>query len=155
MKYVLPLFLLVTVACSTHKKEVKEIEKEKTETVVKDSQTLGKSIHDLITNSKSLNDQQKKELTDILAMNKQRAEELSAESYKYRGVLIKELLTGKATDARIKILESDIERVEKLRLKNTFDTVKKISAIVEKHPHLHDELLEHMMSIEPRGSVTR
>ncbi|MFL5785358.1 MAG: hypothetical protein ACJ76H_12145 [Bacteriovoracaceae bacterium] len=155
MRISLIVLMFVLVSCSTHKKEKKEIEQEASQTQVKDSQTLGTSIHDLINNSKTLSDVQKKELTDILALNKSRAQELSAESYKYRGVLVQELLTGKATDSRIKILEGDIERVEKLRLQNTFETVKKISAIVSKQPEGHKEFAEKMINIESPGSAVR
>lgn len=155
MKYFLAIILLSTLACSTTKKDRKEIEQEKQTTQVNNAQALGQTIHDLIANSTTLNDQQKAQLKEILAANKAKAEELQGESYKYRAVLIKELLTGKSTKSRIRILENDIKKVEKMRLKNTFDTVKKISAIVEKHPALHDELVNHMMNVEGRGSMTR
>jgi hypothetical protein len=146
---------LILSACSSHKKEKAAIEKEAATTNVSDSQGLGKTIHDLISNSKTLNEKQKKELTDILSQNKSKAEALSAESYKYRAVLIRELLTGKATDSSIKILEKTISRIENERLKNTFDTVKKISTIVELHPQLHDDIVNHMMNVDGRGSMVK
>lgn len=152
---VLMLALTLSTACSTRKKEVREIESEKAQTSVEDSQGLGKTIATLIAESKTITDAQKEQLRSIFAENKRRAEELSAESYKYRAVLVKELLTGKATDSRIKILEKDIERIEKLRLQNTFGTVKKISAIVSGHPHHHQAFAEELMNLESRGSLAR
>lgn len=155
MKFLIVLMLIMTGACSTHKKEKLKIEQEKSETQVTDAQSLGQSIQELIANSQTLSDQQKKDLTDILTENKKRADELSAESFKSRAILVKELLSGKATKRRVKILQKDIKRIENLRLKNTFDTVKRISSIVDKHPQLHDGLVEHMINLESRGSVGR
>ena len=104
------------VACSSYKQEKKAVEQEAAQTNVKDAQSLGATIHDLINNSKTLSEEQKKELTEILSANKSKAEELAGESYQYRAVLIKELLSGKAKKSRVRILEKDIARVEKLRL---------------------------------------
>ncbi len=147
------LVLCLAVSCASKKSDEKEIEQEAAQTNVTTSQALGGTIHDAIANSKTLKDAQKEELTKILESNKQRSIELSEQSYKYRAVLIQELLNGKATDARIKILENDIKKIEDLRLKNTFDTVKKVSAIVSSHPDKH-EFAEHLINMEGKGSTS-
>lgn len=148
------LILCLAVSCASKKSVEKEIEQEAAQTNVTTPQALGGTIHDSIANSKTLTDAQKAELTKIIEMNKQKATELSEQSFKYRAVLIQELLNGKATTARIKIIEGDIERVEKLRLKNTFDTVKKISAIVSGHPD-NQEFAQHLINMEGKGSSSK
>lgn len=153
MKYIILAVLVLNVACSSYKKDKKEIMQEKSETTVTDSKSLGMSINELITNSQTLNEQQKTQLIEILAENKKTAESLSEESYKSRGVLVKELLTGKSTKRRIRILQKDIKRIEDLRLKNTFDTVKKISSIVSKNPEHHEDITRHLMN--ERGAIGR
>jgi hypothetical protein len=156
MRIILTILLAsMLISCSSHTREKKEIEQKASTSQVKDSQALGGTINDLISNSKTLSDAQKKQLTDIIAANKKRADELSAESFKYRGVLIQELLSGKSSESRVRILEKDIERIENLRLKNTFDTVKKISAIVSKHPEHHEEITRQLMGVDGRGSSAR
>lgn len=143
------LAFFFAVSCSTHKNEKRKIEKEVSESNVSSPQALGTEINDLIENSKTLTQEQKEELRSILDANKKLAMELSEKSYKYRGVLVNELLSGKADAARVKILENDIEKVEKLRLKNTFDTVKKITRIVKGQPD-NKEFAPHL--IHPEGA---
>jgi Flp pilus assembly protein TadD len=130
------LFLVVAlslVGCAT-KKDKQEIQEKVSHSKVSDAPTLGKSIQDLINNSETLTDAQKKELEKIIEVNKKTAESLTEQSYKYRSVLIQELLSGKVNKKKVKLLKKDIKRVENLKLKNTFDTVEKISKIVSSSP---------------------
>lgn len=148
---VLSLFI---VACSSVKKDKKDIQEKAASSQVTDAKGLGQSIETHIENSKTLTDAQKQELRSILGENKRVADELSAKSFQFRGVLVQELLSGKATKRRIRILEKDIEAVEKLRLKNTFDTVKKISKIVAGQPD-KNEFAQEIIHFEGPPAGTR
>ncbi len=148
------IFSLVLASCASTKKEKAAVQEKVAESTVNSPQSLTLTIEDHIENSQTLTDSQRTELRQIIAENKKVAEELSAESFKNRGVLIQELLTGKSNPKRVKILEREIERIEKLRLKNTFDTVKKISKIVSGQPDLN-QFAEEMTRLENRGSTKR
>lgn len=145
---------LVLVSCSSTSKEKKAVQEKVAASTIDNSQSLGQTIEAHIESSQTLSDAQKMELRNILGENKRLAEELASESYKNRGVLVQELLTGKATARRVKILEKEIERIERLRLKNTFETVKKISKIVSGQPD-RDKFAEEMLIIENRGTSKR
>lgn len=148
MKLTVLLAVLLAFASCASKKEVeKEVQEKAAQSSVSNSQALGGTIHELISSSKTLTDAQKAELTKILDANKKKAEELSEQSFKFRGVLIQELLGGEASQQKIKILKKDIKKVEEARLKNTFDTVEKISAIVSKHPD-NEKYEAHLINIE-------
>ncbi len=148
MKKILPLLLLVTLAsCATQKAEKDIEQKISQEGSTADGATLGKTINDLITSSKTLKPEQKKELEAIIAANKARAEKLANDSYKFRSVLIKELLSGKPNKKEVALLKADIKKIEADRLKNTFDAIEKISNIVSAHPE-HDVYIKHLMSID-------
>ena len=149
MKTVLSLVLLLAVtACSSHKEAKQNVEQKTASETTVTGQSLGTTIQDLIQSSKTLTDAQKKELEGIIANNKQRAEELSAQSYKFRAVLIKELISGKAVNKKeVRILKKNIQKVEGERLKNTFDTVEKISKIVSNEPE-NDKFRESLMQME-------
>lgn len=131
MKALLLLAILTTlVSCAT--KKTKQVVAEK---VAQESTTtpksLGHTIHDLIESSKTLTDAQKTELRSIISKNKETADSLNAESFKYRSVLIKELLSGsKINKKEVYVIKKNIKRIEQAKLKNTFDTVEKITAIV-------------------------
>lgn len=150
MKSVVLALVLTLVGCSSYQKDRKEVQEKVTESNVSNSEALGGTIQDLINNSTTLSEAQKKQLQDILGQNKQKAEELSQESFKFRGVLIGELLSGDPSQKKIKILKKDIKRIEDERLKNTFDTVEKISQIVSKDPD-QKKFADHMLMMEPRG----
>ena len=145
--FFLILALFVVTSCASQKKEEKIVEAEAAQTSVKDSKALGTTINDLITNSKNLTDVQKEEIRKVFQMNKQTAEDLTQKSYSFRGVLIQELLSGKVNQKRVDILKNDIKEVEAARLKNTFDTVEKISALVTDHPE-KAKFAEHMMMMD-------
>jgi hypothetical protein len=141
------LIVAIFVSCASQNAEERDVE-EKAKTVqVADPKGLGNTINELIDTSKTLSEAQKKELRDILAKNKERADDLSAQSYKYRAVLIKELLSGKTNEKEVKILKQDIKKVEEQKLKNTFEAVEKISEIVEGHPQNH-QFVEHLLLID-------
>lgn len=152
--FALIIFSVVLVSCSSTKKEKTSVQEKVASSTINSPQGLSQTIEDHIENSKTLTDEQRVELRKILGDNKTLAEELTAESFKNRGVLIQELLTGKSTPKRVKILEKEIERIERLRLKNTFDTVKKISKIVSGQPDLN-LFADEMLRMEIRGSSKR
>lgn len=131
---VVALSTLILSSCASKKIEKQELQQKAEQSKVTDAKALGGTIEDLIKNSTTLTDAQKEEVTKIMELNKKTAFELTEQSYKYRAVLIEELLSGKSTKRRIKILENDIKRIERAKLKNTFDTVRKISSIISKEP---------------------
>lgn len=145
---------IVLVSCSSTKNEKEAVHQKVAASTVNSPQSLSETIVNHIENSQTLSDSQKTELRAILGENKRLADELMTESFKNRGVLIQELLTGKSTPRRVKILEKEIERIEKLRLKNTFDTVKKISKIISGQPDLN-QFAEEILHMENRGSSKR
>jgi Spy/CpxP family protein refolding chaperone len=141
----LSLIVLATLmSCASKEKRVeREIERKADTSVVTDSKSLGGTIENAIENSKHLTPEQKNKLRNIVANNKSLAESLSQQSYKYRGLLVQELFSDKVNDKKIEIIENDIRKVEQLRLKNTFETVKKMSTILSGHPD-KDEFQEHL-----------
>ena len=147
MNFFLIFSLLLLTNCASQKREQRIIEEKAAHTKVHDSNGLSKEINDLISNSKSLSDIQKKEISRIFLMNKKIAEELTQKSYAFRGVLIQELLSGNVNHKRVEILKKDIKEIETARLKNTFDTVEKISNLLTDHPQ-KDKFAEHMMILD-------
>ena len=130
MKILLPLaFAFFLVSCSTPDNERQIQDQAARETAVSDGTTLGATIQDLIRDSKTLSASQKKELEGIIAVNKSTADALSEKSFKFRSVLIKELLSGKVDSKRLELIKKNIKEVEEAKLQNTFDTVDKISNI--------------------------
>ncbi len=144
--FIVCLVLGLSLSCSTHKKEEKEIQNQVSQTEVSVN-NLGKTIQDLIENSKTLTKDQKTELGKILEINKKRAHELIEESYKFRVVLVKELLSPKMNQKKINMIKSDIKKIEAKRLKNTFLTIEKFTKIISEHPNHHD-FSDHLINIE-------
>ena len=120
MKAIFLLTILFSLSGCASQKEERDINARAKDTQVTDSKGLGNTISDLIQSSKTLSDLQKKELTE--------------QSYKFRAVLIKELLAGNVHKTQIDVIKKDIADIEAARLKNTFDTVDKITNIVSAHP---------------------
>ncbi len=141
--FILMMTFLSLVGCAT-KKDKQEIQDKVANEPITDSKSLGLTIKDLIQSSKTFTDAQKKELEVIMMANKKKAEELTEESYKSRSVLIKELLSGKIDKKKVSLLKKNIKRLEDAKLKNTFETVEKITAIVANHPE-DKEFAEHLM----------
>ena len=136
---------LVLAACST--KELKtEVEAKASQSPVTDSQALGGTIHHAIDSS-TLPEAKKAELRKILEMNKEKAHALVEKSYQYRATLIEELLSGNVDAKKVSILKKDIKKIEAERLKNTFETVEKISNIVQTHPD-KKAFTEHLINID-------
>lgn len=122
------------VSCAS-KQERMEIETKAAQSTVTDSKTLGQSIEKEIQTSSSLSQDQKLKLEKIFTSNKQKAEDLEKESYKFRSVLINELLGDETLDQKkIKIIKNNIKKIEKQRLTNTFETIEQISEVVSGSP---------------------
>jgi hypothetical protein len=153
MNVMLSLILLVTLTSCASKNQNRDIKAKAEASTVSDSKALGTTIHDLINNSKTLTASQKTELQDLLAVNKKRAEELTEKSYQFRSIMIKELLSGKVKQNNIRLIKNNIKKIEAAKLKNTFDTVEKITAIVAAHPD-NAQFAEHLIQIE-RPATTR
>ena len=145
---------LFLVSCSTHKKVKREVREDAAQSSVNSSEKLKESIHELIDHSDSFTAEQKAQLHKLFDENKKRALELTAESYKFRGVLVKELLSGSSSRARVTALKKNIERIEQLRLKNTFDTAKAITDIVKSHPE-EDDFAPHIINFEGSPQMLR
>lgn len=147
MKMILSVFILVALTGCASKKE-KEVRKAVAqEKTVSDGKTLGNTIQELISSSSTLTDAQKQELTNIIAVNKSTAESLSEESFKFRAVLIKELLSGNVDKKKVSVLKKGIKNIEAKKLKNTFDTVEKISSMVSKQPD-HDAFADGLIMMD-------
>jgi len=132
--YSILLVALLTMSCASHEDAKDSVKEDVSKTTVTDPQTLDDTINETIRSSQSLTDAQKQDLENIFAANKKKATELGEESYKYRAVLVHELLSGKINKKKVGILKKDIKKIEDLRIKNTFDTIDKISAIVFSKP---------------------
>lgn len=141
--FILMMTLLSLVSCAS-KKDKQDIQDKVASEPITDSKSLGLTVKDLIQSSKTFTDAQKKELELIMMANKKKADELTEESYKSRSVLIKELLSGKINKKKVSLLKKNIKRLEDAKLKNTFETVEKITAIVANHPE-DKEFAEHLM----------
>lgn len=131
MRILILLALVMAFTGCAHKQK-EDIKKKVEQSNVKDSETLSGTIDEAIEKSPDLNQEQKEELRKILADNKQKAMALTEQSYKLRGVLIQELLSGNPDYRKIRILKRDIKKVEDNKLKNTFDTVELITKKVSK-----------------------
>ncbi len=155
MKISLILVLsFILVSCSSHKKMKREVREEAADSKVSSSEKLGETIHELINHSDSFTEDQKAKLHKIFDDNKKLAMDLAAESYRFRGVLVTELLSGNPSRSRLKAIKKDIERIERLRLKNTFDTVQSITDIVKSHPEEKD-FTPHIINFEGSPQMLR
>ena len=142
---------LALIGCASNKEATEKVKSEVSEAPVSDSETLVKSMDDLINASTSLSADQKTELKSVLAINKSTAEKLYKESYKARAVLFQELLSEKPDSKKIKILKKSIKQTEARKLKNTFDTIEKVSGIVSKnkvHDKNEQELIDRISNPE-------
>ena len=147
MKAMLLLVILLTLTSCASKNQERDIQVKAKDSKVSDSKSLGVTIHDLINDSKTLSAAQKTELQNLLAVNKKRAEELTEQSFQFRSVMIKELLSGKVKQNNIRLIKNNIKKIEEAKLKNTFDTVEKITAIVSAHSD-NQQFAEHLILIE-------
>ena len=147
MKAILSILIIITITSCASKKEELDVQAKAKESRIHDSKGLGDTISDLIHSSKTLSDAQKKELENIFMVNKQRADSLSEQSYKFRSVLIRELLSGKINKTDVEVIKKDIEKIETEKLRNTFDTVEKITNIVSAHPE-KNKYIDHLLFIE-------
>lgn len=135
MKTILPLALLffVLTGCASKKDKI-EIKEKAEKSEVNNPVALGETIQQAIHSSANLTPAQKQELEGIISNNKQKAQELSEESYRFRAVLIQELLANNASRKKIKLIKKNIEQIEKKKLENTFSTIEMISAVVSNTP---------------------
>lgn len=147
MKAMLSLLVLLTFVSCSSTKEKKALSAEAKESKVTDGKALGQTISELIHSSETLTPEQKKELEVIMANNKQTAESLNEQSFQYRSVLIKSLLSGKVNRKEVDILKKRIKTIEGQKLKNTFDTVEKITKLVDKHEQ-KEKFADHLLMID-------
>ena len=133
MKTILSVLILLLAMTGCASKTKKEVKQKVEQSNVTGPEKLGMTIQETINSSAFLTASQKKELEDIIAQNKKTAEELSAESFKHRSVLIQELLTEKINHKKIRVLKKSIKNIEDLKLKNTFETIEKISKVVARN----------------------
>lgn len=148
MKTIVFLLSLTVLASCASKKVQDEVRAEVAQETSSNKDSLGQTINDQINNSTTLTEDQKKQLVEILRINKETAEKLTEESYKLRAVLIKELLSAKMNSKKISIIKKDIKKIEAARLKNTFDTAEKIGKIVNKNPEHSDAFVDHFMILD-------
>lgn len=128
------LGLALSLTGCASKREKNEISRKVQSSSVTDPVALGASIQQAIQSSEHLSPEQKTKLEEIIAANKEEVMKLSQESYKFRSVLIEELLQETIVQKRINIIKKDIETIEKKKLKSTFDTIQKISEVVHHNP---------------------
>lgn len=147
MKFFLSLLVLASLtSCATKSKKQEVADQAATETT-KDAPALKNTIQEQINNSKTLTEAEKTKLVEVMKTNKTTADALTEESFKYRSLLIKELLSGKPDMKKVNIIKADIKKIEDKKLKNTFDTVEQISKIVSKNPE-HKNAVEHVMNMD-------
>lgn len=133
MKTIILITLALFFVSCAHKEHKKEIKQQVEQSTVKDPAALTMTIDDAIEKSPNLSAEEKKKMHEIIAANKQRAMALSEESFKLRGLLIEELLSGKMDRKKVNLLKKNIKKVEGDKLKNTFETVETISRMVSKN----------------------
>lgn len=133
MKTIISVFILCVAITGCASKTKKEVKAKVEQSSVTSPQKLGQSIQDAINSSEFLTADQKKELEEIIAQNKKKAEELAAESFKHRSVLIQELLTENVNHKKIRVIKKSIKKIEDDKLKNTFETIEKISKVVSRN----------------------
>lgn len=126
-------FVVLAVGC-TSRQDKQEITDRANRSQVTSHQALEATIQQTIQDSEHLSDEQKLDLQRILEANKQRAVKLAEESYRYRAVLVQELLASSPSKKKIRFIKRTISKIEKDRMKNTFDAIEKISSIVSKNP---------------------
>lgn len=149
MKAMISLLALFALVSCSSKSQQRELEAKAAESKVQDGKALGNKIHDLIHSSKTLTEVQKTELEAIMTANKQKADELTGKSFQYRGVLVKSLLSGNYNQKEVNILKKDIAKIEKAKLKNTFDTIDKITSIVAKHEE-KQKIYNHLIMMDSK-----
>lgn len=133
MKTIIAILILSVAVTGCATKAKKEVKAKVEQSNVTGPEKLGQSIQDAIHNSEFLNDEQKKELEGIIAENKATADKLAADSFKHRSVLIQELLSPKSDRKHIRVLKKSIKKIEDEKLKNTFETIEKISRVVSRN----------------------
>lgn len=141
------VLLLVSVACST-KNTKKEVEAQATQEVGTKA-GLKQTIHEVITNSKTLTEAQKKKIVDLLKANKDKADKLVERSFQLRSLLVKELLSDKIDYKKVSVIKKDIRQIEADRLKNTIDAIEGITRLVSKNPEHIDDFSRHLINIGP------
>jgi ABC-type transporter Mla subunit MlaD len=127
------VFSFMLIGCASHKEANQKVEAQISEAQASDSETLKKTMDDLINASTSLTEVQKTELRTTLTTNKATAENLNKELYRSKSVLFQELLSQKPDRKKIRLLKKSIKQLEAKKLKNTFETIEKISSIVSKN----------------------
>lgn len=147
MKAMISLLVLLTLTGCASKKHEQALTVQAKESNVNDGKALGQTITDLIQSSESLTAEQKKELETIMMANKQTADTLNEQSFQFRSVLIKSLLSGSYNRKEVGILKKKIKKIEDQKLKNTFDTVEKITNIVAKHEQ-KEKFVDHLLMID-------
>jgi hypothetical protein len=148
MKFCILFFLLISlVGCATQNKREARIQERLSHEEVTDGASLSKSIHHLIAESKALSDSQKKDLTKLVDNTGAKNRALLEKSYKMRSLLVKELLSEKIDTKMVKQLKKDIRKTELERIKNSLETMDKMSSEIS-HLHNKDAFTEQLLYIE-------
>lgn len=136
--------LFVLASCATRQEKLAVQQKVENESQISDSKSLVRTVDQVIASSKTLTPQQKIDLKKIIDEAKVTNMILSEQSYKQKGVLIKELLAPKTNQREVAILKKSIRKTESLRLKNTLSAFNEIAEVIGKDPE-SQVYLEHMM----------
>lgn len=136
------LLILASCATRTEKKEIQQ--KVANESEISDGKSLVRSVNDDIHTSKTLSGKQKLELQKILDRVKATNSFLIEQSFKQKGALIKEILSGKKDKRQVSLLKRDIRKTESLRLKNTLAAFNEIANVISGDPE-SQAYLEHVM----------
>ena len=143
------MIILLTIflsACSSL--ENPKIQKKLDNINVSDNASLKEKIHDILTNSKTLDLNQKNEIEMVFLERLEQSKHLLEQSYKLRALLVSELFTIPLDKKFIDALKNEIERTEQLRIKNTFSTIDKIYGILG-HTTDDEDLVKEILSIGP------
>ncbi len=139
--------LAMAMSCSSKQVTQQKIDEKVAQESVTDGRSLFFNIQEVIQNSKTLNDQQKKQLNGILTDISQKNKKLMSESFKLRSVLIKELISGQVDRKQVKMLKKNIRKLENERQKNSLSAIDQISSVVSKDPE-REKIMQEMINID-------
>lgn len=134
MKTILLLssLLFLSACSSTTERNIQQ--KVGQESTIQDGPSLGINVRAAIKESRTLTNEQKKELEEVLAKVGKENQLLSEKSYKLRGILIKDLIQPQMNTKEVWQLKKDIRKTESKRVKNTLQAMSEISSILGNDP---------------------
>lgn len=149
MKTTLSLILLLSLAvsCASRKAARQEVEEKVSQETVTDGKALGAKVRAMINSSQTLDADKKAKLNALITEVGEKNKKLREESFKLRSVLVKELISGNVNRKEVKIIKKKLKAIESEKLKNSFATIDKFSAIVSEDPE-KEKIMMEMIQID-------